>query len=116
MLSPYTSDNELSAEQLADRVFNLFVGWFTNRLLARNKLRLRKFHAAIPQLLSLAGVDPLYFIHLHRAFQMDTSISSQTDTSKSTSSQMDNEFMEDKDFSMCSAAEYESDPDHILFE
>eukprot|EP00798_Chlamydomonas_sp_ICE-L_P022496 gene22496-29622_t len=46
--------------------------------------------------------------------QMDTGISSQTDTS--TSSQMDTDFMEDDDFFVCSADEYENSPDHILFE
>eukprot|EP00798_Chlamydomonas_sp_ICE-L_P022497 gene22497-29623_t len=121
---------------------------FTNPLHARNKLRLSKFHAAIPRLLRLVAVDPLDFIHLHRngyfkagkpssttasrtlnsqdssrtssqtdtstSSQMDTGISSQTDTS--TSSQMDADFMEDEDFSVCSADEYKSSPDHILFE
>eukprot|EP00798_Chlamydomonas_sp_ICE-L_P001177 gene1177-32511_t len=143
-----TEGNQLSAEQLADQVFNSFGGLFTNPLHARNKLRLSKFHAAIPRLLRLVAVDPLDFIHLHRngyfkagkpssttasrtlnsqdssrtssqtdtstSSQMDTGISSQTDTS--TSSQMDTDFMEDEDFSVCSADEYKSSPDHILFE
>eukprot|EP00798_Chlamydomonas_sp_ICE-L_P002660 gene2660-17126_t len=141
--------NQLSAEQLADRVFGSFGGSFTNRLLARNKLSLSKFHDAISRLLRLAAVDPLEFIHLHRtgcfkameasrttastvtvlrvtlsalnsqdgpgsSSQMDTSTSSQMETS--TSSPMGTEFMEDEDFLVCTADEYESSPDHILFE
>ena len=66
MLSPCTTGNQLSAEQLADRVFNSFDGSFTNLLLPRNKLTLSKFLDAIPHLLRLVAVDPLDFIHLHR--------------------------------------------------
>eukprot|EP00798_Chlamydomonas_sp_ICE-L_P003288 gene3288-13312_t len=137
-----TEGNQLSAEQLADRVFNSFGGSFTNILLARNKLSLSKFLDAIPRLLLLALVDPLEFIHLHRtgffkatqpshttaysalnsqdgsstSSQMDTTTGTSSQMETSTSSQVDTEFIEDEDFSVCSADEYDSDPAHILFE
>eukprot|EP00798_Chlamydomonas_sp_ICE-L_P021268 gene21268-28189_t len=114
---------------IEDRVFKSFGGSFTNRLLARNKLSLSKFQDAIPHLLRLAAVDPLEFIHLHRtgyfkaaepsrttAYSELNSQDSQDPQGSSASSLMDNELIEDEEISVCSADEYESDPNHFLFE
>eukprot|EP00798_Chlamydomonas_sp_ICE-L_P005495 gene5495-5550_t len=112
-----TEGNQLSAEQLADRVFNSFDGSFTNLLLPRNKLTLSKFLDAIPHLLRLAAVDPLEFIHLHRHKQSNGHNHKHKQSMEtSTSIQVDTEFIEDEDFSVCSADEYDGDPIHILFE